>query len=326
MGPVDARRPGCGPRTLVSALTLLAEAKLNLGLAVLGGRADGFHDIATIFLTIDLHDTIGMSVPAPEQGAGITRFASSDRSLAGSDNIVVQSVAAMRTRTGCDLPIDIMLEKAIPAAAGLGGASSDAAATLVGLNAQWNLRLTRQELEAIGSELGSDVPFFVSGGCALGLGRGEVLRPLPVPPDQWFIVVFPVLSEPIPRKTATLFATLWESDFQDRSGIDTQSERIAAGRDLDCHLLTNSFARPLYALRPELTLLRDAMLHAGAECAAVSGAGPTHYSTASSRRQAERIKSALQAYYSGEARVFVCRATVRRALPDDDEADQGEDI
>ncbi len=100
MGPVNSIRPECGSRASVSTLTLLAPAKLNLGLAVLGRRPDGFHDIATIFQTIDLSDTIDMRVFAPQQDGSTMRFASSDPSLAGSDNLVVRSVSAMRTHTG----------------------------------------------------------------------------------------------------------------------------------------------------------------------------------------------------------------------------------
>ncbi|MCA9861410.1 MAG: 4-(cytidine 5'-diphospho)-2-C-methyl-D-erythritol kinase [Thermomicrobiales bacterium] len=158
------------------ALTVAAPAKLNLGLEVLGRRADGYHDLATIFLTVSLFDELSVaSTPGPRLGLECT---GSD--LPPQENLVWRAAEAMQ-QAAPDRGSLLRLEKRIPIAAGLGGASSDAAATLLALRTLWQLALPDDALAAMALELGSDVPFLLRGGCALGGGRGEVLKGLPVP-------------------------------------------------------------------------------------------------------------------------------------------------
>ena len=169
----------------------------------------------------------------------------------------------------------IHLRKQIPAAAGLGGASSDAAAALVGGRELWRQNVSDAELHDLAARLGSDVPFFLRGGCAVGRGRGDLLEPLPLPADLWFVVVVPDVR--IPAKTASLYARLSPDDFSDGSRIAAQAARLKAGLAPDMTLMANAFARPLYAMVPELAALPDIMRDAGAESVAISGAGPAHY-------------------------------------------------
>jgi 4-diphosphocytidyl-2-C-methyl-D-erythritol kinase len=291
----------------MTTLTLRPPAKLNLGLAITGRRPDGFHDLTTIFQAIDIRDTLEMTVPGDAPDASWTGFTCGSSAQTGQNNLVVRAVKAVRAATGCTLPIAIRLMKSIPAAAGLGGASSDAAATVRGLNQLWNLGLSAGDQLAIAADLGSDVPFFLRGGCALGQGRGELLRPLPSA-DSWFVVVFP--AEPLPgeRKTATMFSALQRGDFGAGDDVMAQANRLDAGLPLDPTLLANAFARPLYNLAPPLERLRDALRHAGAKHVAITGSGPTHYTVVATEHEANGIARAFSSTYTGSATVYVCRS------------------
>ncbi len=288
----------------MTALSLQAPAKLNLGLAITGRRQDGFHDLVTIFQTIDIRDTLDLRVPEHAPESSWTHFSCTDPTLSVKDNLVVRAVAAVRAATGCSLPIEIRLRKMIPIAAGLGGASSDAGATLRGLNQLWGLGLSIDALMRLASDLGSDVPFFLRGGCALGQGRGEVLRPLPAP-DTWFVVVYPTNELPFTHKTAEMFSALEPGDFNHGGPVIAQASRLDAGMPLDPALLRNSFERPLYAQVPALREVHIALRNAGAGHVAITGAGPTHYTAVATEREANRIARAFVPLYEGNAAVFV---------------------
>ena len=154
-----------------SVLELRAHAKINLTLEVLGKRDDGFHDIVSIMQTIDLHDDVTL-----KRADDIT-LTCDDPDLAGEDNLALVAARKLKEVTGVDRGVDITLQKHIPVAAGLGGGSSDAASVLNGLNDLWELELELGALEEIATEIGSDVPYFLSGGTALVQGRGEHVVP-----------------------------------------------------------------------------------------------------------------------------------------------------
>ena len=284
-------------------IELCAPAKLNLGLEILGKRPDGFHDIATIFLTVDLCDRLvlsrgverqaevsevgpysfepgrhrveGIQYPGDAEAELIT-LTCSDPSLSTAENLALRALQALHRESGRPLhPVHLHLDKRIPTAAGLGGASSDAAAALLAGNAYWNLDLSPSRLATLAASLGSDVPFLVGGGCALGHGRGDRLETLPVP--QWLCVVLVMPRLTIPRKTARLYASLIPSDFSDGRRITVQADRLRAGNLPDLDLLGNAFARPLVSLVPDLAGLPDILRAAGAPRVGLSGAGPTFY-------------------------------------------------
>ncbi|MGE0312069.1 MAG: 4-(cytidine 5'-diphospho)-2-C-methyl-D-erythritol kinase [Lautropia sp.] len=170
-------------------LALPAPAKLNLFLHVTGRRADGYHLLETVFRFVDLADHIVLS--RRDDGL-IVREGGLDE-VAPEDDLVVRAAHALREATGCRLGATIALDKRIPAGAGLGGGSSDAATVLLGLNRLWRLGLTRDRLMAIGVRLGADVPVFVFGRNAYATGIGEVLAPVPLPP-QWFVLAMPSVA------------------------------------------------------------------------------------------------------------------------------------
>jgi 4-diphosphocytidyl-2-C-methyl-D-erythritol kinase len=284
-----------------------APAKLNLGLEVIGRRDDGFHEIATIFLTIDLYDRFTLS-PADD-----LRLTCDDDSLAGEDNLALRALRLLAQETNYPGGACIDLRKRIPAAAGLGGASSDAAAALLGGRELWQLDVSDARLHDLAARLGSDVPFFLRGGCAIGRGRGDLLEPLPLlaPTSLWFVVVVPDVR--IPAKTASLYARLSAEEFSDGSSIAAQAAHLRAGQAPDPTLLRNVFARPLYAMVPELAALPDIMRDAGAESVAISGAGPAHYAVMTSEAQAEGVATRLHQRLGDRAQVFVARPAPPRS-------------
>jgi 4-diphosphocytidyl-2-C-methyl-D-erythritol kinase len=168
---------------------LQAPAKLNLYLRVLGRRTDGYHELETLFERIDLADELTF---APQAG-GIAVTCDDPGLPCGPENLVTKAAALLQRATGSSQGMAVHLVKRIPIASGLGGGSSDAAATLVGLNQLWNLRFARHQLAELASQLGSDVPFFLEETAfAIGRGRGERCEPLNgTMPTLWHVLVVP---------------------------------------------------------------------------------------------------------------------------------------
>lgn len=172
--------------TQLTQLTLPAPAKLNLFLHITGRRADGYHELQTLFQLLDFGDTLTFS---KNQNLGI-RLTCSDRSLETNDNLVIQAAKALETASGLALNVDIHLTKRLPMGGGIGGGSSDCATTLLGLNRLFDLNLTEARLLDIASQLGADVPVFVRGRSAWAEGIGEQLTPIDLP-QQTYVVIRP---------------------------------------------------------------------------------------------------------------------------------------
>ena len=161
------------PKENDNVLIAIANAKINLHLEVLGERTDGFHELAMVMQSINLSDQLKM---IKSEDNNITLKSNNKEIGNGEDNLIMKAAKLLRNEVGnIKLGVDIELEKNIPIGAGLAGGSTDAAATLVGLNKLWNLNLEIKELENISKEIGSDIPFCISGGRQICFGRGEVL-------------------------------------------------------------------------------------------------------------------------------------------------------
>ena len=219
-------------------MTLAAEAfaKTNLRLEVLGRRPDGFHDIDTIFQTIDLTDRLEVSAEPSEivlecDEASIPR---------GSENLVVRAAEALRARCGIPAGARIRLVKNIPAGGGLGGGSSDAAVALLLLSRLWKTGAGRGLLAEVGAGIGSDVPFFFVGGTARGRGRGEILDPLDDAPSVPLVVLVP----PFPISTAEVYAR-WQAEHPSSAPGPVFGP--------------NSLASAVLAMNPEMDRHRRAM-------------------------------------------------------------------
>ena len=266
---------------------LRAPAKVNLGLEIVGRRADGYHDLVTIFQTVALYDELTLT-PAPTGPLALT----ADPALGGEGNLVLRAARALAAHSGVAAGATLALTKRIPVAAGLGGGSSDAAATLRGLRAAWALDITDATLAELATSLGADVPFFLRGGTALATGIGERLVSLPPPAPLWFVLLTPTLPLP-PDKTRQLYGALKPADFGDGARTEAQAARLRRGESLDPALLVNSFAGPLYRLLPALATWRDRFLAAGADWVQPSGSGPTLYTLAPSAEMGQAIAARL---------------------------------
>jgi 4-diphosphocytidyl-2-C-methyl-D-erythritol kinase len=245
--------------------TIAARAKVNLGLEILGRRADGYHEIATVLQEIDLADELVFR-EAPE-----VSLTCSEPTLADESNLIVRAVRLLQQETGRSAGVAIHLEKRIPVSAGLGGGSSDAAATLVGLNHFWQLRLTEADLGELASRLGSDVPFFIRGGTQLATGRGETLESLPTPSLRLQLVVPTVEA---PDKTRRLYQSLRPDDFTTGTSVTRVADALRRTANFRPDLLTSGFTRAASAAFPAVADTLNALRRNGL-APVLCGAGPT---------------------------------------------------
>lgn len=177
----------------VSELRCFAPAKLNLFLHVIGRREDGYHLLQTAFQLLDYGDTIDIKI----RSDGALRRIANDYGVPEEQDLIIRAAQLLKAKTGSLLGADLRLEKRLPMGGGLGGGSSDAASTLIGLNHLWQCGLNRQKLMELGLQLGADVPFFIFGHNAFAEGVGEQLQALPTP-EQWYVVIEPGIQVPTP--------------------------------------------------------------------------------------------------------------------------------
>ncbi len=247
-----------------------AHAKINLTLDVLGRRADGYHELATIMQTIDLYDTLCLSATSDRQ----VHMICSRPELGNAGNLAARAAQAVRQQLGTMQGIKIELYKRIPMAAGLGGGSSDAAAVLLALQRWWQLDLSQADLLGIAASLGSDVPFFLLGGLALCEGRGERVTALvPSWPQQmrWLLLLKPAIS----ISTAAVFGQLLASDYTDGAHSRAVQDALQAGRLPHWEDLHNGLERSVLERYPEVVQAKQDMLGAGVPHIRLSGSGPT---------------------------------------------------
>ena len=265
-----------------SAIRVRAFAKINLSLRVLGTRADGYHELRTVFQAIALHDTLDV-----RRIRGPFALTCSDAKVAcDRTNLVWRAAEALwkrARRTGRMRGVAIHLTKRIPVRAGLGGGSSDAAAALGALAALW--RVDAQSVREAAVRLGADVPFFLEGGTVLGLERGEVLFPLLDRRRAWVVLVIP------PFGVSTPEAYAWWDAGRGRSRGRKNDLQAAVGRR-----------------HPEIPRIVRALSRAGADCAAMSGSGSAVFGLFGSRTAAARAARALAA---GGRRTLVTRTLTR---------------
>lgn len=244
----------------MNPLTLQAPAKLNLSLRVLGKRPDGFHEIDTLMVKLpDLSDTLTFT-SAPEFS-----FHCDDPSIpANAENLVVKAARAFESTTKIDLKISIFLQKKIPHGAGLGGGSSDAATTLLGLNQLHGHPLGVPALHELAATLGSDIPFFLSAGASRCTGRGEKIDPAPSPPPLWVLLLKPSFPVPTPDAYGR-----WQTSSE-LSGICYCPQNLT-----DLYLI-NDLERPVFQKHRFLAELKQWLLDRHETAAALlSGSGST---------------------------------------------------
>lgn len=267
-----------------------APAKINLSLDVLHKRPDGYHEVEMVMTMVDLADRIEMQEMARD-----TIIISSQAGYIPLDekNLAFQAARLIKDRYDVKQGVYIHLDKRIPVAAGLAGGSSDAAATLRGLNRLWNLNISNEELQVLGAELGSDVPFCVTGGTALATGRGEKLEHISPPPQCWVVLAKP----PINVSTSEIYGKLRAREIKHHpstAGVlsairDKQFDRL-------CNNLGNVLEEVTLDLYPEVRHLKECMQRLGADGVLMSGSGPTVFGLVSKEAKVARIYNGLRGF------------------------------
>ncbi len=281
-------------------LRVPAFAKVNLCLHVMGKRPDNYHELRTVFQTISLRDTLKLSI-IPDSGALEIVLRCSDRSLEGPENLVVRAIQAIASEIGFRSYVYAHLEKKIPVARGLGGGSSDAAAALIGMLRLTNAELPLPRLMEIAAGLGADVPYFLFGGRALAVNRGDEIYPLEDRPKRTIVVVSPK-GIGVPTKDAYE----WLGPELTRL---TKPNRIWGFCAL-CwsrqETVSNDFEGPVFSRHPRLREIRDGLLKRGAANAALAGSGSAVFGV---YRNPARARRAARAF--PEDSVFVVETLSR---------------
>ena len=279
-------------------LVLPAPAKINLFLHITGRRADGYHELQTVFQLLDYGDRLRFSL----REDGELYLVDNCPEVNAADNLVIRAARALSQHCGRPLGADITLEKQLPAGGGLGGGSSDAATTLLGLNQLHRLGLTLDELAAIGLQLGADIPVFVSGQTAFGEGVGERLQPIETPAG-WYIVIKP----PVEVATAGIFAdphlTRDSRPLRIRAFFDDSPGAIALRNDCE----------PVVCSRYPQVAEALAWLGQHGE-ARLTGTGSCVFCRCDEEQQARAILGQMPGHYSGFVARGVQRSPTHEAL------------
>lgn len=311
-------------RVSTTHVTVFAPAKLNLFLKVLEKRADGYHELETLMVSVGLYDTLVLtdnSHPVPgasSAGPSFSRHsatAAADGKLhlacydggsrgghrrelpgAGPENLVLRAAHLLREYSGTTRGARIELVKRIPLAAGLAGGSSDAAATLWGLNRLWELGLTVTELQALAARLGSDIPFFLcSTSAAICRGRGDVVEPLPLRARFWFVIARPQSG----LSTADVYRHCRPSPIS--WSAPQLADALAGGRlQAATGLFHNALQEPAERLSPDVTRLKTAFARQPFAGHMMSGSGTSYFGLCRSRPQAVRLAARLKAARLGD--------------------------
>ena len=281
----------------MSHLCLLSYAKINLGLRLLRKREDGYHDIATVFQQIDLHDRITF-----QRTRGPIRITSSHPGLPlTEENLIHRAFTLFQETLGIRGGLEAHVHKQIPVGAGLGGGSSNAAVTLTAANRLWGTKLRPDDLAKIAAQIGSDVPFFLRGGTALGQGRGEILAPLVWLTDYWVVLVYSGIH----------VSTTWA--YRQAKINLTKEEKFTKFRAIfekkPVHALRKTLKNDLegvvFRRHPVLRELKEKMYKRDAFYASMSGSGSSVYGLFFHQEDAEKAVN----FFSAEEgiTVFLCR-------------------
>jgi 4-diphosphocytidyl-2-C-methyl-D-erythritol kinase len=269
-------------------ITAIAPAKLNLVLEVLGKRPDGYHEICSLVQTINLYDALSF-----EAAADIS-LECTEPALQTGDNLVIQAAELLKKASNHEYGAKISLKKQIPWSAGLGGGSSDAAATLLALNELWGLGLKTQELLTLATQLGSDIPFFIYKGTALIEGRGEKITPLPTPPmPSWFVLLIPSLPK-MTDKTRQAYSRLNSHHFTTGQFARRAMEAWSHGKKVSHSVLFDVFDSIAFDIFPGLTEYWSGFKQAGASNIHLAGAGPTLFAPVADAIKGEELCQRLK--------------------------------
>ncbi len=278
-------------------MRVVAPAKINLFLWVGERRADGLHEVSTVMQSVSLADELAIT-RSDDVSLDVTPPGSAPED---ESNHVVGAVRALRGACSNGSGAALHLSKKIPAGAGLGGGSADAAAALIGLNEQWSCGLSKKALEKLGATIGSDVPFCIRGGTAGGIGAGERLGPLISKEPLWWVIAKPEGS----LSTADVYKRFDELGGQGPSDPDPVdlADALARGElQRIATALSNDLEQAAVSLLPGLDSMRGALIDAGAIGAVMSGSGPAWCGLARDEAHANEIASRLKEEFVAVAR------------------------
>jgi len=263
-------------------------AKINLGLEVLSKRDDGYHNIRTLFQSISLHDEIEIEISS----SGPIVLRGTDRSISwGRDNLVYKAAYIMKEQSMTDKGINIRVVKNIPAGAGLGGGSSNAAVTLLTLNKMLGLYLKKEELMEFGRGLGADVPYFMEGGLCVGAGRGDKISVIDDLPTFYCMLVFE--GTPIPTKL------IYSSSPKSLTSKGKDSKIIEFLNTRGLGGLENDLEETVFHLYPQIKEVKSHISKMGAVLSLVSGTGSAVFGLFERKDKAEAAWESVKKVYSG---------------------------
>jgi 4-diphosphocytidyl-2-C-methyl-D-erythritol kinase len=270
-------------------MQVMARAKINWTLDVLGRQPDGYHQLDMLLQSVALCDILTIQ----PSDTLMLRLSQGARVPDTEDNLALKAAKALKEAAGCTYGADIYLQKSIPIGAGMGGGSADAAAVLAGLNVLWGLNLSMEELQKIGLTAGADVPFCLRGGLMRARGIGEILEPLTCARQFWLVVVQPCRG----LGTKKVFTTLEWEKIPQASKPDTESAILALEQG-NLHALCRSMGNALQptseTLRPEIRLAVQALRLQGARQAMMTGSGSAVYGVFASAMHARSALDALK--------------------------------
>lgn len=257
-------------------------AKVNLFLEVLGKRGDGYHNVETILETVNLFDDIIL-----KEREGEIRMESNLPELPlGKENLAYQAAFLLKERLKIKGGVQIIIDKRIPLASGLGGGSSNAASVLLGLNRLWNLNLSYEELADLARKIGADVPFFLRGGRALGKGRGDELQSLPQNQTLYFILVSPDFEV----STEWAYRNLKGNLTKERRSIKMILSTLKSGAIKKIgDSLYNRLEEAVIPRHPLIGRIKERLLELGTWGALMSGSGPSLFGLAEDQKEAVKI-------------------------------------
>ena len=268
-------------RSSARPVSIRAHAKINLDLRVLGTRPDGFHELRTVFQALALHDTIEC---VPREGPFAIECETAGVPLDRSNLVWRAAQALWRSlrREGSVRDVLVRLHKRIPLQGGLGGGSTDAAATLAALVRLWRVPIRPSQLVDVAATLGADVPFFLSGGTALGLGRGDEIYPLADLPRHWVVLLVPGFG------VASIDAYRWydEERASPHGAMTREAQYVPGPWPSRAAQMINDLEAPIARHHPEIEQMKTALRRAGALAAAMSGSGSTVFGLFQKRKDA----------------------------------------
>jgi 4-diphosphocytidyl-2-C-methyl-D-erythritol kinase len=285
---MPSREAVINPQLSPSEITVFAPAKINVILRILGRRPDGFHNLWSIMQTVALEDEVQIRLRADRQDIQLRCDAT--QLAADQSNLVYRAATEVLARAQQSIGLDIELRKRIPIGAGLGGGSSDAAATIIGLNHLLRLEWSPTQMAHVGQLLGSDVPFFLFAPSAFVAGRGETVRPVVVEGTRWIVLVNPgfgvntkwAYQELAATRTAVTPLSLVQREI-DRQSRVSWAQLIAAAE--------NDFEAPVFATHGKLREIKRSLQAHGAEIALLSGSGATVFGVFADEARARLAQS-----------------------------------